>query len=124
MKKIGRESGSEKNTGEIYSFDVFDTLVARQVSTPQAVWDILEDRIKDTPECQNMPSFLKESFSSLRQHVEILAKFRAGRLEQREDITLSEIYDVFRENYGFDKRIQGILCALERKIGGFGHDCG
>lgn len=28
-----------KDEGEIHGFDVFDTLIARQTSTPSAVWN-------------------------------------------------------------------------------------
>ncbi len=105
-----------KDGGEIHSFDVFDTLIARQTSTPLAVWDILGAYVKEAPECEGLSSFVKENFSSLRQQIEILVKFRAGRIQQREDVTLSDIYTAFGENEGFGQRMQGILCALERKV--------
>lgn len=63
--------------------------------------------VKEAPECEGLSSFVKENFSSLRQQIEILVKFRAGRIQQREDVTLSDIYTAFGENIRSVRRIRG-----------------
>lgn len=111
-----RNSVQAESIRELYSFDVFDTLIARQIANPQAAWNLLEDYINEDENDLKLSKYVRENFRFLRRQSEILTKFRAGRLEKREDVSLSEIYATFGLNSGFDARTQYCLCALERKL--------
>lgn len=92
---------------EVFSFDVFDTVLARNVSRPKGVFTLVQERI---PAVLNSDaSRLSKTFQSGR----IWAEFLARRRSPREDISLDNIYDVLAEWYRLDSSQRNALMDLE-----------
>ncbi|CAA6678614.1 MULTISPECIES: hypothetical protein [unclassified Lentimonas] len=71
----------------IYSFDIFDTLLSRDVADPQFIWVLLSNRLLDT-EFSDLPIDLKVDFKSIRQQ----AEKRCTENTEGHEVTLDGIY--------------------------------
>jgi glycerol-3-phosphate cytidylyltransferase len=95
-----------------FSFDVFDTLLTRKTATPKGVFALMQQKLEaDKAFC--LPERVKNNFYDLRIYYE-----RAARHEfcDKEDITLSEIYQMFAVYESLDsKQIETLIC-LEKQL--------
>lgn len=64
------------------SFDLFDTLIKRSVSSPEGIFELVELRYNEEHQ-SNISNFKKKR---------ILAERKARELKTKEDITLDDIY--------------------------------
>ena len=88
---------------EVISFDIFDTLIKRNIKRPTDVFELIEI-------IYNNSSENKINFKNNR----ILAERKARLKSSKEDVTLNEIYDNFTELY--DKNQLEKLKELEKKV--------
>jgi FMN phosphatase YigB (HAD superfamily) len=99
---------------EVVSFDVFDTVVARNVYHPQDLYLRIQDRLADIGNLDNQCKSLR-NFSLNRTAAEQKAR---EQLTDREEVTLDEIVSVLAEQYGFPpESIEAIAaCEIEEEI--------
>ena len=71
------------------SFDIFDTLVKREVSNPNEIFNIVEN--KYNLENRKIKKFKKNRLEAL--------KIAASKLNDKEEVNLSEIYNELRNYY-------------------------
>lgn len=76
-----------------YSFDIFDTVVTRVVHKPVDVFLLIQKSLQN--ENNNLPESIKRSFFSAR----VWAEFKARRLARKDDVSMSDIYAIFRNDY-------------------------
>lgn len=94
----------EKKT--IVSFDVFDTLVKRDVEDPSYVFDLMEKELKIGKKTY------AEGFSSLRQEMEKKAK----EIHPNQEVTLKDIYSLFPFEENVRQELMNMECRLEVEI--------
>ena len=103
----------EKNNIDTVSFDIFDTLVCRNVPYPKMIFEILEKKYIDT---------FKREFSVKKERE--LAELRAVKYLKVEDVNIDEIYDFFE---GVDEQqklwiknqeiyLEKIFCCKNKEI--------
>lgn len=76
---------------DIYSFDIFDTLITRATATPEGVFALMQQRLMSDAGSDPIDSHIRENFFRLRIQAEKLA-YREAWKQGREEITLEEIY--------------------------------
>lgn len=93
----------EVSQAEIISFDIFDTLIKRNVIAPQSVHDIVHDE------------FLKQTGIDIPGYseVRIAAEREARKCSQKEEISLKNIFDYMNE---ISENNKILLRELEEKI--------
>lgn len=82
---------------KLYSFDVFDTLITRNVACPTGIFTIMQNELCSNDEYSNVPDYIKNDFASLRKEAEKRARSMCGA-NKCEDITLDDIYSVLLQN--------------------------
>ena len=103
--KFRREIQDTKDI-KLYSFDIFDTLVTRRVATPQGIFAIMQEKIKNA----DLPQFLKDNFYEIRIGSERLARKREYRLNKTREIFLEDIYRIIQINSNLsDEQITYLL---------------
>ncbi|MBQ9245891.1 hypothetical protein IJ182_06470 [bacterium] len=101
---------------ELYSFDIFDTLITRKVATPKGIFAIIKHIINTDNKYNNIPDDIKENFFEYR----INSELQLRQINETElipsDITIEEIYNRFSLNYNLPIQIADILKELETEI--------
>lgn len=92
---------------EYVSFDVFDTAVLRAVQKPTDLFDLVEKCFKATRDN------LSFHFKTIRVESEKKARDEAWRLKRCAEISLNEIYQCMREDFGIEQNIAENLKRLE-----------
>ena len=89
----------------VLSFDIFDTLITRRCGNPNTVFDIVENKFNYTHQ-EKLLDFKSKRIESER---------RARQMTCREEISIDEIYDVLRSDFGIDSidEIKSIECEVE-----------
>lgn len=97
---------------DLYSFDVFDTLITRKTATPKGIFAIIQKKLQSYDVYNSFPSNIIANFYILRVQSEQYLK-AIKRLENTVEITLDEIYDFWAKNFGLSKQERDILLNLE-----------
>lgn len=97
------------------SFDVFDTLITRNVATPEGVFAIMQEKIYHEDTFADLDIYVKNNFYEIRVNSENLARHIFAR-DGIQEITISQIYEIMALNCGFSKDVLFDLLALEKKI--------
>ena len=98
----------------IYSFDVFDTLITRKLGTPKGIFAIIQDKLTNERNYEDLPDILRENFFELR----IAAEQAAGRFYNNDnsgEITISQIYSVIGQSYSLNQEKIEMLIDLEKQ---------
>lgn len=98
------------DNAKIVSFDIFDTLLCRQLFSPFDVFDYV--------------AYLNEKrggrylrrFRELRIHAEETARFERSLTHGQQDVTLSEIYEFLAPLYSLDDTEMRVLIDLEQEV--------
>ena len=56
---------------ELYSFDIFNTLVMRKVALPEGIFLVMQEKIQN---CENLDEILKTDFCKIRSDSEFFAR--------------------------------------------------
>lgn len=97
-------------SSNLYSFDIFDTLVTRRVAVPTGIFTIMQEILIENT---NINKFLKNNFYQIRIGAEEFAKFRKFQFAQHYEITFDEIYNVIQNNYNLSDEETKFLKQLE-----------
>lgn len=95
---------------ELYSFDIFDTLVTRRVATPTGIFAIMQYIIANQT---NLPQFIKDNFFRIRIETEKLVRKCMSRKFRHEEITINEIYETIKNDYNLTTEEVEFLKNLE-----------
>lgn len=76
----------------MYSFDIFDTLIARTTATPKGIFALMKDRLEKERGVHDLDVFVVDNFFELRIHSEELAR-KSKEMQWIEEVTLQDIYD-------------------------------
>jgi predicted HAD superfamily hydrolase len=98
----------------MYSFDVFDTIIARKTATPQGIFAIMQSELILYPDFSNLHEYIKTNFYELRIHAENLARLN-NESNGIEEVSLEDIYQAMAMTGCLSTSEQSILCDLERK---------
>ena len=100
---------------DVMSFDVFDTLVTRRVATPKGIFALLQERLSDGTTLPGIPARIQRGFFDMRVFYERAARQRLLS-EEKEDVSLKEIYHCLSEAEGLTEAQEKSLRELELKI--------
>lgn len=90
-----------------YSFDVFDTLLTRNVLYPRDIFLLMQERFAQ--DAQALPSGLIRSFWGER----VWSEFVARRMTRQEDVSFEDIYRVLARRHWLTRTQQEELMAAE-----------
>ncbi|ACY14142.1 HAD-IA family hydrolase [Haliangium ochraceum] len=100
-------------SADIVSFDVFDTLLTRELAEPATVWDLVRLEAERTlPELRWSSA---QPFAQLRRDAAQQAA-EAARAEGKEEYTLAAVYESIGEQLGLSKADADALLALELQV--------
>lgn len=99
-----------------YSFDVFDTLITRKTAEPIGIFVLMQDELEQNEQYKEFPEHFKEHFVEIRTNSEEAARGYAAQ-NNREEVTLEEIYDALEVQTGITKteriELQNLELSLE-----------
>lgn len=84
---------------DLYSFDIFDTIITRKVAKPNGIFALMQNIIRTDLKYSDLPNDVKTNFFKYR----INAEYRQRRIhiqwKDNKDITFDQIYQDIKENY-------------------------
>ncbi len=104
----------------MYSFDIFDTLITRDVASPEGIFACMQEELeKEFSSGRNgqgmtFPAYVRDNFCQLRIHAEEIAR-DTYRKQGYEDILLPQIYEAFTLLGNLEEEQTAWLADLERK---------
>lgn len=101
-----------KDSIELYSFDVFDTLITRKTALPNGIFLLVQEKIKDS---LNFPYQIKEKFASIRMQAENAAREYSKQNYNTREINLDDIYSKIQKTYKLSDEIIKALKEIEIK---------
>lgn len=101
--------------GDMYSFDVFDTLITRTVATPYGIFALMKDRIREERDRNGLDDHVIDNFFELRIHGERLAR-KAAAGQGIEERNLYDIYAAIALCGCLSEEQIIYLCHLEQEI--------
>ena len=101
----------EMGHSKVYSFDIFDTLIARSTATPHGIFAIMRELLQEHGEINN---FVKNNFCELRIGAEQVARNTYCK-NGLEDVVLEQIYHVLVLENLISEQEAVFLQALERQ---------
>lgn len=99
----------------IYSFDVFDTLITRLCSHPDAIFNIIQKKLTEEDTFSSFDSLLTADFLSHRKHAEYRAR-RKYHNDDIEDVTIVQIYEQLQIMFSLDDSHVEKLLLLELQV--------
>lgn len=115
MSNIEEKNKMSKNKSkctELYSFDIFDTLITRRTATPTGIFAIMQNALK----FENYSQFFKQNFYKIRIGSEELSRQRARLTKGCLEVTLDDIYDIIQVNENLSYGDVKFLKSLEIEI--------
>jgi FMN phosphatase YigB (HAD superfamily) len=94
----------------VYSFDIFDTILARNTLTPKGIFSLMRQIIKRDPK---YPITLRLNFFNIRIRAEQEAR---EHLTDREEIEFEEIYRIIQHQFGLTDFAMRELLDLELRM--------
>lgn len=98
---------------KLYSFDVFDTLIARRTASPFGIFAIIQKILREDIKYQTLPQVLKNNFYELRIEAESYIRDYNLRILNNQDVNIYEIYNVIGKNYSLNNSQVEELISLE-----------
>ena len=100
------------NTENLYSFDIFDTLITRKTATPAGIFYLMQELLKNNT---NYSLYLRENFKDIRIQTESFVREVFARTKKWNDITFDDIYKRIQINYSLTDDETDFLKKLELK---------
>lgn len=92
---------------KVFSFDIFDTVLTRQTSTPAGIFALMQNSLQE--EDKGLPEQLANNFCSYRMK----AEEEARHLSSEEEITLEAIYATLAQSFNLPHTEEDRLKELE-----------
>ena len=94
---------------ELYSFDIFDTLVTRTVAEPKGIFVLIQEILKSDDLYSDIPADVKYNFFNYREDCEFRLRCLNKINYEGRDITFDDIYKQFQEiHFLTDEQIEKI----------------
>lgn len=103
----------KNNITELYSFDIFDTLITRNMTSPNTIFYIMECLLKKIGEDYKFPQILIENFTNIRREAEIFARENVRIQYNKKEIFFNDIYNIIQYNYNLSEAQINYLKDLE-----------
>ena len=97
----------------LYSFDVFDTLIARTTASPFGIFLITMKKLQTEEKYSDLPDFLKNNFAVIRKECEYYAQANQLTLHNKFDCTFDDIYRLIQQNYALSETQVSLIKNLE-----------
>lgn len=111
MSRTINKTDTKIQNKQLYSFDIFDTLVTRKVATPLGIFAIMQNVLQHNN--FNVDNRLKDNFYDIRIGAEQTARSRKCYYENHREIYFDDIYEVIKDNYDLSDDIINNLKKLE-----------
>ena len=95
----------------LYTFDIFDTLITRKVAVPKGIFDIMQERLRKDERYREF-HFVHHEFATLRIEAEKRALEKIWALGG-EEATFRQIYDQLADLLNISRETVESLMALE-----------
>ncbi len=99
-----------KNNYQLYSFDIFDTLITRKTATPKGIFLLVQELIKSN---DNFCEYFRSNFYTIRCETESFVRENQARIFGHQDITFDEIYERIQVNHYLSDEQINFLKNLE-----------
>ena len=111
----------EKNY-ELFSFDIFDTLITRTTLLPNGIFAIMQKNLQTNSIYSSIPNFVKENFYSIRDGAE--KHLNSRRLKEldvicastngaKKEFSIDDIYKMIAHNHNLNENQIEQLISLE-----------
>jgi len=100
---------------ELYSFDVYDTLITRKTATPRGIFALMQKCLLELEAYKDFPDRLRKNFYFIRIQGELVARHTYVRGE-KQDLILPRIYDCIGIMEMLTKEQTDALMQLEIKL--------
>lgn len=84
---------------DLYSFDIFDTIITRKVAQPKGIFALMQHKLLFDENYKDFPQDIKTNFFKYRTNSEYRQRRLNAVSKNGADITFDQIYDDFKENY-------------------------
>lgn len=98
---------------ELYSFDIFDTLITRTTAQPKGIFTIMQDILISDEKYFSIPQYVRENFCDYRTRSEHYQYAYNKCLYDFQDCTFEEIYQNFKQNFDLTDSEINLLKNLE-----------
>lgn len=98
---------------ELYSFDIFDTLITRRTATPLGIFAIMQKILQEDLKYQTFPQILKNNFYEIRIEAERYVRDYNFRVLDNQDVNIYEIYNQIEKNYSLNNAQIEAIISLE-----------
>lgn len=121
MKKITEENiriskESPKKIEELYSFDIFDTLITRKTATPTGIFALMQKELETNEKFKELPQSLIKDFFHIRINTEKYSKAIKFNNEGSKEVNIFKIYDNIQKLYCLSEEQKIKLLNLEIDI--------
>lgn len=100
---------------ELYSYDIFDTVITRKVATPSGIFAIMQASLIEDTEYGHIPAYIRNNFVDLRMKSEQYARIYL-RKSSNADITIEDIYYAMDMSVQLGSKVMNELIQLEERI--------
>ncbi len=94
----------------LYSFDIFDTLITRKTATPRGIFYLMQEMLKSNT---NYTEFFRANFKNIRCETENFVRIWLFKNKSYQDITFDEIYEKIQINHSLTNEQTEFLKNLE-----------
>lgn len=101
---------------QLYSFDIFDTLITRKTATLQGIFAIMQEILLNESAYFNIPLYIRENFYDYRIRSEQYQYSYNECVDNYIDCSFEEIYLNIKNNFGLTEEQTKSLMELELKV--------
>lgn len=102
----------EGTSYDLYSFDIFDTLITRTTANPRGIFAIMQEHLLKDGQYSSIPQYIRNNFFKLRtQHEYYLRRILSK--EDIQDVNFNLIYSTFAKNHYLNETCENLLKSLE-----------
>ena len=98
---------------DLYSFDIFDTLVTRPTATPVGIFSIIQNQMIINDKFSDYPLILRKNFFTIRRETEAFARANFKHNYNSSEIMLDDIYKIIQNNYSLSNEQKDRLQEYE-----------
>lgn len=112
-KENKEKKNSNKSGFQLYSFDIFDTLITRLTATPYGIFVLMQKELLSDKRYENMPLYFRQNFAEYRRMSEHYLYSYNDCVNDFMDCTFDEIYENLKLNYNLTDCDVQMLKELE-----------
>lgn len=104
-----KENTVSKN---LYSFDIFDTLITRRTATPAGIFYLMQEILANN---KDYSEYFRENFKTIRCETQAFVRENLHRTKQWQEISFNDIYNRIQINHSLTDKETEFLKELEIK---------